>query len=118
MERQVMGAPLMWCASNLKKKHQAQNQVCGFETIKLMKFLCVESPPKGGGALKSRFDNVEDILGNVEGNLEKVFYKKNKQTKNLCKQLMDKNEICMINRRISLAKTLNVYIKNVCEAGM
>lgn len=41
-----------------------------------MKFLCVESSPKKGGALKSRFDNVEDILGNVEGNLEKVFYKK------------------------------------------
>lgn len=79
MERQVMGPPLMWCASNLKKKHQAQNQVCGFETIKLMKFLCIESSPKGGGALKSRFDNVEDILGNVEGNLEKVFYKKNKK---------------------------------------
>lgn len=31
---------------------------------------------------------------------------------------MDKNEIYTINRRISLAKLLNVYIKNVCGAGM
>lgn len=48
-----------------------------------MKFLCIESSPKGGGALKTRFDNVEDILGNVEGNLETVLYKGKKNKKKL-----------------------------------